>query len=99
MSVLLGGGPSIPVRYGGKYEDWFLLVEISSVLLGGGRSIQLSCGGGYGCYCTPRKGDCQRRRKETFPGRGTVFLENRGLAVYTNLVIVCKCERGEPYLP
>lgn len=24
------------------YEDWFLLVEISSVLLGGGRSIQLS---------------------------------------------------------
>lgn len=22
------------MRYGGKYEDWFLLVEISSVLLG-----------------------------------------------------------------
>ena len=45
MSLSLGGGPSIPVRYGGIYEDWFLLVEISSVLLGGGRSIQLSYGG------------------------------------------------------
>ena len=30
------------MRYGGKYEDWFLLVEISSVLLGGVCSIQLS---------------------------------------------------------
>ena len=34
-----------------------------------------------------------------FAAGGTVFLENRGLAVYTILVIVCKCERGEPYLP
>ena len=50
MSVRLGGGPSIPVRYGGKYEDWFLLVEISSVLLGGDRSIQLSYGGLYNKY-------------------------------------------------
>ena len=53
MSVLLGGGPSIPVRYGGKYEDWFLLVEIRSVLLGGGRSIQLSYGGVCNLYFTP----------------------------------------------
>ena len=34
-----------------------------------------------------------------FAAGGTVFLENGGLAVYTILVIVCKCERGEPYLP
>ena len=53
MSVLLGGGPSIPVRYGGKYEDWFLIVEISSVLLGGGRSIQLRYGGIRKLYFTP----------------------------------------------
>lgn len=32
------------------YEDWFLLVEISSVLLGGDRSIQLSYGGLYRKY-------------------------------------------------
>ena len=35
------------------YEDWFLLVEISSVLLGGGRSIQLSYGGIRKLYFTP----------------------------------------------
>ena len=35
------------------YEDWFLLVEISSVLLGGGRSIQLSYGGVCNLYFTP----------------------------------------------
>ena len=52
-NVTLGGGPSIPVRYGGKYEDWFLLVEISSVLLGGGRSIQLSYGGIFQCVLYP----------------------------------------------
>ena len=38
------------MRYGGKYEDWLLLVEISSVLLGGDRSIQLSYGGLYRKY-------------------------------------------------
>ena len=53
MSLSLGGGPSIPVRYGGIYEDWFLLVEIRSVLLGGGRSIQLSYGGICKLYFTP----------------------------------------------
>ena len=40
------------------YEDWFLLVEISSVLLGGGRSIQLSYGG-IRLYFTIRSADCQ----------------------------------------
>ena len=64
MSLSLGGGPSIPVRYGGKYEDWFLIVEISSVLLGGGRSIQLSYGGVCNWYCTVGGGICQRRRGE-----------------------------------
>lgn len=29
------------MRYGGIYEDWFLLVEISSVLLGGDLGIAL----------------------------------------------------------
>ena len=33
-----------------------------------------------------------------FRRRSRFFLENRGLPLYTNLVIVCNCERGEPYL-
>ena len=46
--VLLGGGPSILVRYGGLYRKYSILKGsgIRTVgLLGGDRSIQLSYGG------------------------------------------------------
>ena len=41
----LGGGPSIPVRYGGLYNKYSILqgFRIRTIrFLGGGRSIQLS---------------------------------------------------------
>ena len=46
------------------YEDWFLLVEISSVLLGGGRSIQLGYGGVCMLYFTAASRVCQRKREK-----------------------------------
>ena len=52
-NVTLGGGPSIPVRYGGLYNKYsiFRLNRIrTNCRLGGDRSIQLSYGGIYRNY-------------------------------------------------
>lgn len=82
----LGGGPSIPVRYGGIYRKYSIL-QGSGVrtdrLLGGDRSIQLSYGGLYRKYSILQG---SRIRTIRFLGGGPSILVRYGGILSLNIV-------------